>query len=189
MQKKKKTLFFFLLQQTSHIYFIIFCASARDGEAGSPVLSRLQRRRGDPGSPLGETSPRERCIRGGLERGGRSEEDRRAARRVLAAGFRDPRIPQTGASGKACSRTSARADPRFAGEPLDRVGVRPRELPLYSCCERGGAAKGGRGHCHFKSGEVRPPEVMVTSASSPPPAREGERGERGGAREKTCFHS
>lgn len=33
----------------------------------------------------------------------------------------------------------------------------------------------GRGHCHFKSGEVRPPEVMVTSASSPPPARERER--------------
>lgn len=153
-------------------------ASARDGEAGSPVLSRLQRRRGDPACPLGETPPRERCIRAGLERGGGSEEDRGAARRVPAAGFRDPRIPRTGASRKACSRASARADPRFAGEPLGRVGVRPRELPLYSCCERGGAARGGRGHCHFKSGEVRPPEVMVTSASSPPPARERERRER-----------
>lgn len=162
---------------------------------------RAGRRGGVPGpqSPAaaargpGESSrgnPFTRKVHSGrLGAGGRSEEDRGAARRVPAAGFRDPRISRTGASGKACSRASARADPRFAGEPLGRVGVRPRELPLYSCCERGGAARGGRGHCHFKSGEVRPPEVMVTSASSPPPARERERGERGGAREKTCFHS
>lgn len=157
---------------------------------------RAGRRGGVPGpqSPAaaargpGESSrgnPSTRKVHSGrLGAGGRSEEDRGAARRVPAAGFRDPRIPRTGASGKACSRASARADPRFAGEPLGRVGVRPRELPLYSCCERGGAARGGRGHCHFKSGEVRPPEVMVTSASSPPPAREREREEREGERER-----
>lgn len=64
------------------------------------------------------------------------------------------------------------ASPEFAGDPRAESVCAPPSLHFILVARAVERRGEGRGHCHFKSGEVRPPEVMVTSASSPPPARE-----------------
>lgn len=124
----------------------------RGTAAGSPVLSRLQRRREDPACPLGKPLHAKGAF-GQAWSGGRVRGGPRSCSAGAAAGFQDRGSLRTRSLPKGVFARECRADPRFAGEPLGRVRVRPRELPLYSCCERGGAARGREGTATLKVGK------------------------------------